>query len=86
MKFRITGSAYIDALLLVMLLSAGIHMIFLAGYTVITHSYGLFNYFMIINLNLLRSDIGIGTVSAILSASVYILLYAGALWILRKHR
>ena len=75
---------YIDALLKLMLLSAIIHMIVLAWYSVVYNDFTLFNFFTIVGIDLLFPQIVTSDCQYVYSFAIVLCMYAVLFYLLNR--
>jgi hypothetical protein len=75
MKIKIVKNKYLNALFLLMLFSATIHMLILFVFAVISKNVHILNYFNLINLNYFIPDFFSNTSGDIISFLFVIVLY-----------
>jgi len=76
MKLKIVKNKYLNALFLLMLFSAIVHMVILFIFAIVSKNVNILNYFNILNLNYFMPDFFNNLLGNITSFLFVILLYA----------
>ncbi|OGZ84035.1 MAG: hypothetical protein A2599_00990 [Candidatus Staskawiczbacteria bacterium RIFOXYD1_FULL_39_28] len=76
MKIKIVKNKYLNALFLLMLFSAIVHMVILFIFAIVSKNVNILNYFNILNLNYFMPDFFNNLLGNITSFLFVILLYA----------